>query len=55
MCSSDLHTIEKRDAPSLKKTLRDIGDSVLNGIVSTGAGFAMSQAAKIILDKINTF
>lgn len=54
-CTEILHTIEKRDAPSLKKTLRDIGDSVLNGIVSTGAGFAMSQAAKIILDKINTF
>lgn len=54
-CTEILHIIEEQDAPSLKNTLKDIGDSVLNGIVSTGAGLAMSQAAKIILDKIKIF
>lgn len=54
-CTEILHNIEEQDAPSLKNTLKDIGDSVLNGIVSTGAGLAMSQAAKIILDKIKIF
>lgn len=51
-CTDILHTIEKRDAPSVKNVLKKIGASVINVIMSAGAEIAMSGAVRIVLDKI---
>ena len=51
-CTDILHGIEKRDAPSVKNTLKKIGLSALKVIMSVGAEIAIGDAARVVLEKI---